>query len=633
MTVSLFASLSKTKALSNNNGGADKGIQQNQQQQQQGGESSGSTSITAALSSPVPPPPAFPPAIVQLYSSKFIDLNQSSIIQTGDPQSCLIAPLSYQSVNASTTSASAAAAATTTTSSTSSTTPTNNMYLASDFNFGIWNCHIVVSNKSNQHITTTTTTTTTTTNHTTTTPSKLLQACHPIDCDKKPLLAGETGTNSMIPIFVIALDLDYDNLVNVHGMMETVVGNIIQYCRTYNPPKDSRSGYGNGGGRGRGNGTTRLQVLCHAKFGKAPLTEDDDGDDDGDCEREKEKEGEGEGKERGKGKSDGVNLVAEEHTSTTTTTGNSTITTDVYIHLVICGILCSKKDVTYREKQALNLVSYHLQKFASEVNCTLCFMRNDDVVVDDERVSGGGGGEGLNHGKDVMGHHPVTVVREDGFRPKGLSVAEFAKCLSKVILYQSSNRNRNNNTNDENKVVGREEDFDADDILTSTNDNNLNNDNNGGYQQPSFYGPFDYDVDLINSVLLRGAGCPGVWNANTDSLWVALQPPPLSQPLQNSDDSIIGNNASSMQSSKDGDQEWLEKLAESVNVYAGTMGAGSASGGDGKSVKSSMDQTVRTARTLGNNTVVTKKKVVKKKPSATGDSKGDTQDVQDFFAG
>ena len=221
-----------------------------------------------------------------------------------------------------------------------------------------------------------------------------------------------------------------------------------------------------------------------------------------------------------------------------------------------------------------------------------------------------------------------------------MSVAEFAKCLSKLILYQSNN-NSNNDNNEKNKWRnGGDGGGTGDDDHNEENDNkdmgeenfdanNNNNNESGGYQQPSFYGPFDYDVDLINSVLLRGAGCPGDWNANTDNLWVAL-PPPSSSRLQN--DSMIGNPASKQ--SSNGDQEWLEKLAESVNLYAGTTSTSSASVGDGKSVKSSTDQSVRTAKTLGSNTVAaTKKKVVKKKPSATGDTRGDSQDVQDFFAG
>jgi hypothetical protein len=168
---------------------------------------------------------------------------------------------------------------------------------------------------------------------------------------------------------------------------------------------------------------------------------------------------------------------------------------------------------------------------------------------------------------------------------------------------------------------------------------------NGWQQQPSFYGPFDYDVDLINSVLLRGAGCPGVWNANTDSLWVALSSSSTSSSstsllsssdLQVASTVIAGekqdvNNVAKSSNFVNGDQEWLEKLAESVNVYGSAISSSATS--EGKSIKSSTDQTVRTTRTSANNTVVTKKKVVKKKPSGSSDKKEDSQDVQDFFAG
>jgi hypothetical protein len=219
--------------------------------------------------------------------------------------------------------------------------------------------------------------------------------------------------------------------------------------------------------------------------------------------------------------------------------------------------------------------------------------------------------------------HVAEVVREDGFRPKGLSVVEFAKSICNVYHGDDSGAGET-----------------GQDDLNALDVNVTSSSNNGWHQQPSFYVPFDYDVDLINSVLLRGAGCPGVWNANTDSLWVALPLPPSSSsspsasllplsPLQN--DNSVENHATKSSNLAKGDQEWLEKLAESVNLYAGTTSGGAS---EGKSVKSSMDQTIRTTRTSANNTVATKKKVVKKKPSATGDKKGgDSQDVQDFFAG
>jgi hypothetical protein len=99
---------------------------------------------------------------------------------------------------------------------------------------------------------------------------------------------------------------------------------------------------------------------------------------------------------------------------------------DVSMHLMICGILPVQTDVTYREKQALNLVSYHLQKFASEVNCTLCFMRDEKA----RQGVTGDVGEEKSHIEEEKESHGLendgeVQVREDAFRPKGLSVKEF----------------------------------------------------------------------------------------------------------------------------------------------------------------------------------------------------------------
>jgi hypothetical protein len=204
------------------------------------------------------------------------------------------------------------------------------------------------------------------------------------------------------------------------------------------------------------------------------------------------------------------------------------------------------------------------------------------------------------------------------FRPRGMTVIEFGRSLKMVCVSAAWD-----------EAV----DADVDGFGVGGGDatemggevQQLQQEQEQDGQQPSHYGPYDYDVDLINSVLLRGAGCPGVWNANTDSLWVAL--PPMSA----ADKEKLENNSTAGEQNakaRNGDQEWLGKLADSVNAYVGNSGGAS----DGKSVKSSMDQTVRTTRTSANGTVVTKKKVARKKPTASGDKK-DSQDVQDFFAG
>ncbi len=359
-------------------------------------------------------------------------------------------------------------------------------------------------------------------------------------------------------------------------------------------------------------GTTNLSQLKSTIFGKAPL-DGSDGDEN---------------------KID----YDPNHGGVSSSSSSSLIS----INLIICGIFGKKKEVTYREKQAANLVSYHLQKYASALNCSLYFLREDGKP---KHEKGDGHEEGDEEDEGGGGRGDEENINErpgDAFRPRGMTVLEFGRNLKKMCVSDS-----------------------WDDVGTFESDADLDVDVDGysaairndvrpqrlhgsgaesapgpGQQQPSHYGPYDYDVDLINSVLLRGAGCPGVWNANTDSLWVAL-------PSSSTDKDKVGgdegshsktgeeaNGAKANANNNAGDQEWLTKLADSVNAYVGSSSMGGGSGSDGKSVRSSMDQTVRTNRTSANGTVVTKKKVARKKPAggASGDKK-DSQDVQDFFAG
>jgi hypothetical protein len=293
------------------------------------------------------------------------------------------------------------------------------------------------------------------------------------------------------------------------------------------------------------------------------------------------------------------------------------------INLIICGIFTQKKELTYREKQAANLVSYHLQKYASDLNCTLCFL-TDDGSSNGVDSNGNGGGEKDESGEDATGKDPMNQKAGDAFRPKGMTVAEFGKKLRKVCV-SASGVDTDQELEEGEGIVNVGSTDAGDGVEEALGHHQRQDEQEYDGQQPSYYGPYDYDIDLINSVLLRGAGCPGVWNANTDNLWVALPPSTSSPSAAEKEDSDV-----SKKSGK-GDQEWLAKLADSVNAYVGSSSGGAA--GDGKSVRSSMDQTVRTTRTSANNTVVTKKKVARKKPTGSSGDKKDSQDVQDFFAG
>jgi len=69
---------------------------------------------------------------------------------------------------------------------------------------------------------------------------------------------------------------------------------------------------------------------------------------------------------------------------------------------------------------------------------------------------------------------------------------------------------------------------------------------------PAMYTPGKHQIDLIESVLLRNAHCPGHWEASKDSIWKAL--PPVKDAGKNE---FIKNEAS-------GDDLWLCTLRDSV---------------------------------------------------------------------
>lgn len=529
---------------------------------------------------------AFPPTAVQFYSSKSIDLTSNSITDHACPKDATpssspraetdlasFAPLTYQAVTIH--------------SSTDNANNANldvNVDIHAKPNLGIWNSRIHSNSKVH---------------------AETLKACH-------------SNPKIPIPTFLITLDLNEasvsgnndgsSNLHRVHPVMSSVLSGIIDYCSSLpsevevtdtgalaeiNGNEESKKDQGGGEEKevvtvkvpNRTDGTTNLSKLKSTTFGKAPL---DDSILPGIEEDENEKN-----HDNGCGR------------------GQS----EININLIICGIFSKNQEVTYREKQAINLLMYHLQKFASELNCSLCLVKDEgkkgtgDGVDDDDAGSDGAAGDGAMGSNEA--NNDESRGGSDAFRPKGMSVQEFGRFLKKVCTAS----------------VEDEHDVDSNDVAAAGEDGEGQNEEQkeDTEQQPSLYGPYDYDVDLINSVLLRGAGCPGVWNANTDSLWVAL-PPPTSPEGSTGNSNAEKNNKGASVSGGHGDQEWLGKLAESVSAYVGSTG-----GSDAKSVRSAMDQTVRTTRTTSNNTVVTKKKVVRKKPTGSGDKK-DSQDVQDFFA-
>ena len=69
---------------------------------------------------------------------------------------------------------------------------------------------------------------------------------------------------------------------------------------------------------------------------------------------------------------------------------------------------------------------------------------------------------------------------------------------------------------------------------------------------PAMYAPGKHQNDLIDTVLLRNAHCPGHWEASKDSLWKALPP------------TVDKGEAGVTKKETTGDDSWLSTLRESV---------------------------------------------------------------------
>ncbi|GFH55110.1 hypothetical protein CTEN210_11586 [Chaetoceros tenuissimus] len=374
--------------------------------------------------------------------------------------------------------------------------------------------------------------------HTTSDASLGIWNCHCQIENSLPMKLCQEITGQVLFLCTVDLDCLNDLQSILHSMLENIKGYVAASSHDSSPEGSS--------------GSTLLSQLKQCTFGKAPLEESMD---------------------------NLWNIPVKDGQ-------------DANVNIcILCMLPKGNKEITYRDKQAINLISYHLQKYCSEINCTLAYLEPIQKVV-----------EGDNEQEDES-----KVERKgDAFLPKGLTMKEFMKEIHSLCL--GSNKEGENDQDITSQTEDQQEEGEND------------QDSSTLHTQVSIFRPYEYDVDLINSVLLRGAGCPGVWNANTDSLWNAL--PPTHQEKSDKVMDTVSEEASN------GDHEWLQKLADSVSAYVGAAGSGK----DDKSVRSTMDQTIKTTRTTA--TAATKKKVIRKKPRPSGGSeKEDNKDVQDFFAG
>jgi len=403
------------------------------------------------------------------------------------------------------------------------------------------------------------------------------------------------GNGSNVPTFVLTLDMEDPS--SIHSSVERMVRVIKAFC--YGGEESSSNN--NKKEKGADNndsdcetpklmkGSTFLTTLKSTKFGIA-LSE---------TPKEEEKGG-------------------EEQESKAIEEGS--------VNIILCAILPKSfisfddnttNSMTYREKQAQYLVSYHLQKYAAELNCTLCFVRTreaEDEERGDKNDNYGGEGGGVGEEKDDIAE---KKKKEDGSNdevvgnaavlemiPIGMPVEELSMVLKRV----SSRR--------------------WDDVVDSSTSSEDGDDINNKKEErlmPSMYAPDSYDKELINSVFLRNASCPGVWDASKDCLWVALRgnTEMATASKSSADSNIAGKGARAVSL---GDENWLGKLAESVSSLTGGVGIVGADNASVKSGKSAKSGSIKSRSTSGKSPM--SKRPDKKKRPAT---KVGNKDVANFF--
>jgi hypothetical protein len=251
----------------------------------------------------------------------------------------------------------------------------------------------------------------------------------------------------------------------------------------------------------------------------------------------------------------------------------------------------------YKERRARDLVLYHLHKFSMEVDCTLCFVRREGEV-EGEGLPDVQGGSGRSEGGDGGSVDDTTMVN---YLPT-MSIDEFSKVIRRVALGLSPVEVET--------IPGM-----------AAEEDDLNEDgpsHNPRQTTPSIYAPGTHDDELINGVYLRNASCDGSWDAVTDDLNVAL--PPRSGRNQRS------ASASGEEGTKDlrnGDQEWLSELANSMGISSDALSTAEAPATTPKAEQLEKESKPKKRVTRASTSSSTRDKDAKPK---------DQKEVLDFFA-
>lgn len=195
--------------------------------------------------------------------------------------------------------------------------------------------------------------------------------------------------------------------------------------------------------------------------------------------------------------------------------------------IMICAILpVEREEVSekaYKTNQANSLVIYHLRKFAAAINASLCFVQPGKPGTENSAQ-----GTTSSPTKDLQ---QKQQKRASVYHQPAVTVEDLSKLWKELALdkqvWNIDDSNEKTNANE------GEEKEDVTAVITTP-----------------LYGPGRHDEDYIESVLLRNAHYPGHWEANKDSLWVALPTPAEPQ--------------ADAAGTDEGDEGWLTQLRESI---------------------------------------------------------------------
>ena len=200
--------------------------------------------------------------------------------------------------------------------------------------------------------------------------------------------------------------------------------------------------------------------------------------------------------------------LAPEDKSQTAKKNLNESTQNVKTTVMICAVLPPVQDdnaeTNYRSKQAKALVIYHLRKFAAAINSSLVFCSKQAPAEE----------------------QPEEAVTQEQ------STVDFEK-LSQLWRDLA---------NDQPVWITAD---------TPPEESSPSSPDEGDFRHSNpIYGPTRHQDDLIETLLLRNAHCPGHWDAAKDSLWVALPTP--APPAEDAPPPAGG------------DEGWLGQLRESI---------------------------------------------------------------------